>query len=370
MIDVDVHNDWTTAEVLFPYMNKNFIDYMTRGELPGPRGTFPHANRPFPHPEGFMRYDISEDGRPGAHFKIMKEKLLDRYNHDIAVLNGEEGIEAHTLAHPDYASALCQAHNDWMLDTWLTYDPRFRGSLIVAPQDPTGAAAEIRRVGDREEFVQVLVSSGSYRPYGNPVYHPIWEAAAEVGLPVAIHLGGHGGMNYNPISCGPTTYFWETHALLAQNGQTQMASLIVQGVFEKWPSLKFLIIECGVAWAAPILWRLDADWKALRKETPWVKRLPSEYFRDHIRLASQPLERPKHREHLLAVLEAIDGKHTLMFASDYPHWDFDDPNLLAIPKDWRENVFHNNALDFYGDRLKRYLAKRSADAEDMAVAAD
>jgi predicted TIM-barrel fold metal-dependent hydrolase len=234
-----------------------------------------------------------------------------------------------------------------MLDTWLTYDARLRGSLIVAPQDPEGAAAEIRRIGHRPEFVQILVSSGSYRPYGDPVYHPIWEAAAEMGLPIAAHLGGQGGKNYNPIGCGPTTFFWETHALLAETGMAHIGSLIAHGVFEKWPSLKFLLIECGVAWVAPILWRLDADFKALRKETPWVKRLPSEYFRDHIRVASQPLEQPPNQAHLHAVLEAIDAKHTLLFASDYPHWDFDEPGHLAIPPEWHERVFDLNAREFY-----------------------
>jgi predicted TIM-barrel fold metal-dependent hydrolase len=347
MIDCDIHNDWHTAEELLPYLDPNFRDYLIRGELPGPRGSFPHANRPWPHPEGFMRYDLTADGRPGAHFEIMKEKLLDAYNYDFGVLNGEEGIEVSTLGNPHYASALARAQNEWMLDTWLTYDPRFRGSLIVAPQDPEGAATEIRRIGHRPEFVQVLVSSGSYRPYGDPVYHPIWEAAAEVGLPIAAHLGGQGGKNYNPIGCGPTTFFWETHALLAETGMAHIASLIAHGVFEKWPSLKFLLIECGVAWVAPILWRLDADFKALRKETPWVKRLPSEYFRDHIRVASQPLEQPPNPAHLRAVLEAIDAEHTLLFDSDYPHWDFDEPGHLAIPQEWHERVFDLNAREFY-----------------------
>ena len=347
MIDCDVHNDWTTAEVLFPYINPVFKDYLERGERPGPRGAFPHANRPWLHPEGLMRSDLTGDGHPGAHFEVMKQTLLDAYRYDYAILTGEQGIEISTLGNPHFASALAQAHNDWMLDTWLTFDSRLRGSLIVAPQDPDGAAAEIRRVGHRIEFVQVLVSSGSYRPYGDPFYHPIWEAAVEVGLPVAIHLGGQGGRNYNPIGCGPTTFFWETHALLAETGMAHIASLIAHGVFEKWPDLKFLLVECGVAWAGPILWRLDADYKALRNETPWLKRLPSEYFRDHIRLATQPLEQPPNRDHLWAVLEAIDGQYTLLFASDYPHRDFEDPARLNIPPEWRARVFDTNAREFY-----------------------
>src|SRR5437868_820664 len=97
-----------------------------------------------------------------------------------------------------------------------------------------------------------------------------------------------------------------------------------------------------------ILWRLDADYKALRKETPWLKRLPSEYARDHIRLTTQPLEQPQNVEHLWSVLEAIDGEHTLLYASDYPHWDFDDPTRVHIPRAWRTRVFADNAREIYG----------------------
>lgn len=353
MIDCDVHNSWNSAEELVPYIDPNFRDYLVRGELPGPAGAFPHAHRPWLHPEGFMRRDLTNDTNPGADWEVMRGKLLDRYDLDYVILLGEEAIEVSTLANPFYASALAKAYNDYLLDVWLPRDPRLKGAMVIAPQDAEGAAAEIRRIGDHPDIVQVLISSGSYRPYGDPIYHPIWEAAAEMGLPLAIHLGGQGGLNYNPIGCGPTTYFWETHALLAETGMAHVASTIAHGVFEKWPTMKFVLIECGVAWVAPILWRLDADYKALRRETPWLKRLPSEYAREHMRFGSQPLEQPENVEHLWAVLEAMDAEHTLLYCSDYPHWDFDDPAQIALPASWRERVFDTNARELYGLPPKR-----------------
>ncbi|MEM7034450.1 MAG: amidohydrolase family protein [Chloroflexota bacterium] len=346
MIDCDVHNDWASAEVLLPYLDPNFRDYFVRGELPGPKGAFPHAHRPWLHPEDFKRQDVHPITQED-HYDIMKTVLLDKYDHDGAILTGEEAIEVSTLANPHFATALARAYNDWLIDYWLPKDTRLWGSLVVAPQDPQGAAAEIRRIGDNPRIVQVLMSSGSSRPYGDQFYHPIWEAAAEFDLPVAVHLGGHGGLNHSPIGCGAPTYFWEAHALLCQNGMTHVGSTIANGIFEKWPNMKFVIIECGVAWVPSVLWRLDADYKALRRETPWLKRLPSEYARDHIRFSTQPLENPTNKEALWATLEAMDGKNTLMFASDYPHWDFDQPNQIAIPADWRENVLDLNARGVY-----------------------
>jgi predicted TIM-barrel fold metal-dependent hydrolase len=351
IIDCDVHNDWSSADVLLPYMDPNFRDYFQRGEKPGPQGALPHAHRPWLHPEDFRRHDIKPES-DDDHYKLMRQHLLDKYDITIAILTGEEALECSTLANPHYASAIARAFNDWLIHEWLPRDPRFKGSLLVAPQDPQGAAAEIRRLGDHKDIVQVLMSHGSYRPYGDPFYHPIWEAAAEVGLPIAIHLGGQGGINYQPIGGGPTTFYWTTHALLCQPAMSHVASTIAHGVFEKWPKMKFIIIECGIAWLPAILWRLDANYKALRKETPWLKRLPSEYARDHIRLTTQPLEQPARKEDLWHVLEAIDGRHVLMYASDYPHWDFDDPTQIRLPREWQEDIFYKNALQTY-DRLPK-----------------
>jgi uncharacterized protein len=358
IIDCDVHNAWPTAEVLFPYLEPYWRDFVERGELPGGRGSFPHGHRPWLHPEGFTRADtIPPDGStPGSDYELMREQLLDRYDVEYAILTGDEAIEASTLANPYFASALVRAYNDWLVDEWLPRDLRLKGSLVVAPQDPHGAAEEIRRLGAHSGIVQVLMSTGSERPYGDPFYHPIWDAAAEIGKPVAIHLGGQGGINANPTGCGPGTFFWEVHALLCETGMGHLGSVIAHGVFERWPTMKFVMIECGVAWLPAILWRLDADYKALRKETPWLKRLPSEYARDHVRVTTQPLEQPPNMRHLWGALEAINGERTLLFASDYPHWDFDDPALVPLPQEWKQRVFADNARELYGLPIREPVA--------------
>jgi uncharacterized protein len=360
MIDCDVHNQWPSAEVLLPFLEPPFRNYLVRGEIPGPPGALPHGHRPWLHPEGFKRKDVlaPEHGDTTAHYEALRTQLLDRYDVDYAILTGEEAIEVSTLANGRYATALACAYNDWLIAEWLPRDSRLRGSLVVAPQDPHGAAAEIRRLGEHPRIVQLLVSTGSERPYGDPFYSPIWEAAAEVGLPVAAHLGGQGGINANPTGCGPPTFFWEAHALFAETGMGHVASVIAHGIFERFPGMRFVLIECGVAWLPALLWRLDADYKALRKETPWLKRLPSEYAREHIRLTTQPFEQPQDKQHLHVVLEAMHGREVLLFASDYPHWDFDDPTTIELPEAWTADVFDRNARSLYG---------LPAVAEDAAV---
>jgi predicted TIM-barrel fold metal-dependent hydrolase len=278
----------------------------------------------------------------------MRRQLLDRYGIEWAVLTGDQPIEVSTLANPYYAQALASAYNDYLVDVWLPRDVRFKGSLVVAPQDPAGAAREIRRLGGHPDIVQVLVSTGAQRPYGDPFYHPIWDACAEVGLPLAAHLGGNAGINAAPTGCGPPTFFWEAHALLCETGMGHLASVIAHGVFEKWPGARFVLIECGIAWVPALLWRLDEDYRALRKETPWLRRLPSEYAHGHVRFSTQPLEQPRDRRAMWPALEDIGARDMLMFASDYPHWDFDDPTFLRLPKEWREPVMDTNARTLYG----------------------
>ena len=367
IVDCDCHNDWHSADVLLPYLEGWWRECYLRGEHTGPRGAFPHGHRAWFHPEDFRRADIKPTCEE-EEYTLMRDKHLNPNNIDVAILTGEEALETSTLANPHYAMALAKANNDWMVNEWLPKDERFYGSIIVAPQDPELAAQEIRRLGDHPRLVQVLVSHGSTMPYGDPFYHPIYRACEEVGLPFSIHLGGNGGINTMPFANGSPRYFTEAHALFSQPAQTHLVSMIVNGVFEKFPTLKMVVIECGVSWVPPLLWRLDAEWRALRKEVPWLKHLPSEYCFEHVRFTTQPLEQPSKIEHLWAVLEAMQAKDTLMFASDYPHWDQDEISAIRLPEGWTPNVFGLNALKVY-KRLSHLIpvAEAAATANVGAV---
>jgi len=129
-------------------------------------------------------------------------------------------------------------------------------------------------------------------------------------------------------------------------------SLVCEGVFEKFPTLKFVAIEGGIAWLPHLMWRMDKNYKALRAQTPWLKKLPSDYIRQHIRVTTQPIEETEKPEHLLQIFEMINAPHMIMFSSDYPHWDFDNPkmSLPPLPKEMKERIFWKNAAELYGLR--------------------
>jgi predicted TIM-barrel fold metal-dependent hydrolase len=130
-------------------------------------------------------------------------------------------------------------------------------------------------------------------------------------------------------------------------------SMVVEGVFEEFPTLKFALIEGGLGWVPYVAGRLDRLYPALKAETPHLKRLPSEYLREHVYFSTQPIEEPLEPEHLHQILRMADAEHRVLFASDYPHWDFDNPLtvLHSLSPELRRRICVDNVLDCYGPRL-------------------
>jgi predicted TIM-barrel fold metal-dependent hydrolase len=128
------------------------------------------------------------------------------------------------------------------------------------------------------------------------------------------------------------------------------ASLICEGVFDRFPSLRVVLVEGGITWAGPLMWAMDDGWEKTRADLPHVTRRPSEYFREHIWLTTQPIEEPENPRHLAWALEHAGMDDHILFATDYPHWDFDSPRtaLRDVPKDLRAKFFGDNARALYG----------------------
>lgn len=172
---------------------------------------------------------------------------------------------------------------------------------------------------------------------------------------MVVHPGGVEGIfTQAPAYTVTPSYYIEYRMLLSQIHQANVTSLVAHGVFEAFPELRVVIIEGGFTWVADLMWKFDREWIGLRDEIPWVKRAPSEYIRAFIRFTTQPLPEPHRKEDLERVLEMGYAEETLLFSSDYPHWDFDDPRraLAQIPDRMKQRILFENAKELFGDRLK------------------
>jgi predicted TIM-barrel fold metal-dependent hydrolase len=319
---------------------------------------------------GFHQADaVTEDGEGiASHRETLSRLFFDVYELEYGILNSESAIHIGVGPEMDFGAAVLSAMNDVMVNDWLPADPRFRASINVGPSDPLLAAQEIRRLGDHPGMVQVMMGSAARIPYGQRFYHPIYEAAVEHDLPVAIHPGNEGvGITGPPNAAGYPSSYIEWHTTLVTSYISHLVSLITEGVFVRFPTLKFVMVEGGVSWLPPILWRLDKNWKALRRTTPWLERPPSEYAREHIRLTTQPMEEPENPQHRKAMLEMLDVGQMVMFSSDYPHWDGDTVDFAArsFTTEQRDRVLSETARELY--KLPPAPVPADAESAEMPV---
>jgi predicted TIM-barrel fold metal-dependent hydrolase len=287
-----------------------------------------------------------EGGRQGSSLSFMQAQHLDANNVVLGILNPLNSGQG--LANPELSAAICHAVNQWQVAEWTGKDSRLKASIVVPYENAPAAAAEIRHWAGHPDFVQVLFLSRTAEPLGNRRYWPIYEAAAQAGLSIAVHAFGYGGA---PITgTGWPSYYIEEMTGHAQSSQAGLSSMIVEGIFEQFPGLRVIMVEAGFAWAPALAWRLDKVWRTLRAEVPHLRQLPSEYMRRHVWWTTQPMEEPEPREHLLDTIGWM-GWDRLLFATDYPHWDFDDPAYalpLRITDDQRRGFFLGNARAVYG----------------------
>jgi len=343
VVDCDVHCVPASIEALFPYLDEHWVGFIANGMLgmPAALGAM--------YPPGAATSATAEaraaSGPPGTSLDAVREQVLDRHGVDVAVLSCITGFDA--IRNTYYGGDLLRAVNDWQAAEWLDRDPRLRGSIVVPPLDPEAAVREIRRLEDDPRFVRVLLPVRADAPYGNRRYHAIYAAAAERGLAIALHAWGLSGAQ--PTPNGFSEHYIEDYVAHTIIAQGHLTSLVVEGVFQRFGDLRVSLLECGSTWLPAYLWRLDKDWKGIRREVPWVDRRPSELLREHLRVSVAPLHAPADLEQLDELMATLDWPELLMFASDHPHDHGDGAArfLARLSGEQRAAVMGGNAAAHY-----------------------
>jgi predicted TIM-barrel fold metal-dependent hydrolase len=348
--DCDIHHSPKSLKLIYKYLDRRWCDHLDTYGQRARQGNSSGPQFPKGQPDASRRDAWPPTGgRPGSDLDFMRSHLLDANGIELGILNM---IRPHPggFSNIDLSIAMARALNDWQVAEWTQQESRLKASLVVPYEDAAASVAEIERWAGHPDIVQILLLSRTQQPLGNRKYWPIYEAAERCGLPVGVHAFGNGGQ---PVtSTGWPSFYIEDMIGHSQSCQSMLTSFVMEGVFERYPGLKLVLIEAGFAWLPPLAWRMDRAFKRLHGEVPTLKRLPSDYIRDHVWLTTQPMEEPDPREHLRDTIDWI-GWDRLLFATDYPHWDYDDPATclgLQVDLKQRQAFFMDNAVQLYGGR--------------------
>lgn len=241
------------------------------------------------------------------------------------------------------------AYVDYLLDRIIDPDEGLYGMIPLPTNDPEAAAALIDRVGDEEGIVAgVFIASKVEPPLGNRKYDVIYEAAEREDLPIVIHGGTPGVDNFY---LSGYEYRLETHTLsFIWANTSQLVSIVAQGIPEKYPDLDFIFQECGIFWIPMMMYRMDAEYFRKPNEAPLLEKRPSEYMKEFY-YGTQPLEEPPNKQYFMHIIEMLGGADRLMYASDYPHVDYDSPtSITSIPglsDEEKAKILGQNAIEVF-----------------------
>jgi len=319
-IDCDVHPGVPGMQALLPYLDDHWRSSVVERGIDSLDSISYPPNAPISARPDFR----DAQGLAGFDPATLCAQVLDRWGASVAILNCLYGIQL--VFNEDMAAAFARALNSWIAAEWLDRDERLRASMVVPLQNVEFAVDEIERCAADKRFVQILVLAMGEAPLGRRSFWPIFAAAERHGLPIGIHAGS--AYRHPVTALGWPTYYVEDYASQSQGFQSQTASLITEGVFTKYSKLKVVLIESGVTWVPAFLWRLSKFWRGLRTEVPWVDRTPAEVFRDHFRLTIQPFDAPDDAETIARTIDHLRSDEMLLYASDYPHWQFDGDAIL------------------------------------------
>ncbi len=346
IVDVDAHitetafwseiTDLVDDEVI-RFMAKSFENRV--GSPPGllniePGMTYQDVHGRIPHQQAIM-----EPTDPKGPHRVLQltDRSMKGMGIDIQVVFPTPMLllGMHPQTHVEVA--IGRAFNRWMTERILPADPRVKGLLYLPFNDPEAACKVVKEFGDRPGVIGFTVTSTRNRPVHDNSYMKLYRMIEETGKPLAFHSGFYWG---DP-SFLQLNRFISMHAItFVHYNLIHLTNWVINGLPERFPKLNVLWIESGLAWIPFLMQRLDSEYHMRPSEAPLLKMPPSEYIRK-MYFSSQPME-TQHPKLVEAGFEAFNAETQLMYASDWPHWDFDVPSSVT-------------SLPFLSEKAKRNI---------------
>ncbi len=356
IVDVDYHhveqNVW--SEVL-EYVDNDVLRYMFDSEdgfvLPG-QIELPgqEAGRRIRPQQAWEEGHDALEGLTGAQRDVeMARETMRLMGTDYVSVFPTYLLDIGTNPHPHFEVPLLKAWSRWLVERVLPEEPRIVSMLPLPFNDPDASLEVVEEFGDFPGVVGFMVTSVRYERSYEKQYFKLYRAMEERGLPIGFHSGYTMRDRVSHFN-----KFISVHSIGFPLFQMiQVTNWVLNGVPELFPNLKALFIEGGLAWVPFLAQRLDHEYVMRPSEAPLLKRKPSEYLGD-LFYSTQPLE-----AELLPLLEEtfklLNAPTQLMYASDWPHWDWDPPSrIMRLPfldEQAKLNILGENAKTFYGERL-------------------
>jgi predicted TIM-barrel fold metal-dependent hydrolase len=301
-------------------------------------------------------------GHEGARMVDTKEQMreeLDEIHVDIGILFPDHLLKLPVLTQVEYPAAIARAYNAWLLDKWCSVEKGLLGLIVACTQDPQDAAREIEKYAKEPSMVGVYLPCAGLDPlWGDRKYDPIYEAAQAADLPVLLHS----------VTVTHPVFPFNNHIFNTELGRhtcshtfsimANMVHMVTNGVMLRYPDLRIAVTEAGISWVPFLMWKLDKEYLERRREVPFLEERPSHYLKQWY-YATQPIEEPENLRELATLMELYDGENNTIFASDWPHHDFDHPmkvHQIPLSNEARRKIFGENALrlfkiDAKGNRL-------------------
>jgi hypothetical protein len=297
---------------------------------------------------------LEETPADGIHRDVhLTHKWMDSMGVDYSCMFPTPMLSLALHPQPEVEQNLARAYNSWLVEKVLPGSPRISSMLYLPFNDHKAAYKMVEDFGDKPGVLGFMVTSVRHKPVHDNDYMKIYGLIEEMGLP----LGFHSGFNWDDPMFRTANRFIAVHALgFTWYNVIHCTNWVVNGLPERFPNLKVVWIESGVTWIPWLMTRLDNEYRMRSSECPSLKMLPSEYMKQ-MYYSTQPIEVPDDDEYMEAVFKCIDAENTLMYASDYPHWDMDLPSTI-----WD--------LPFLSEKAKRkILGENARDAFNMDVSA-
>jgi predicted TIM-barrel fold metal-dependent hydrolase len=243
---------------------------------------------------------------------------------------------------------LCWAYNRWVTEKVL---PEAQGriyTMLGLPfSDPEASLRQVEAFGDRPGVSGFMVTTVRTLPVHHNSYMKLYAALEERGLAIAFHSGPNWS---EPVFKG-CNRFISVHALsFPLYNMVHLTNWVINGMGERFPKLAVIWIESGLAWLPFMMQRLDHEFMLRSSECPLLKKKPSEYIQD-MYYTTQPME-VQNLKALEVTFEMIKAETQLLYASDYPHWDFDLPSTIYdlpfLSEKARHNILGGNAARLFG----------------------